>query len=59
VSAYVCITCSCSPECSCTTLVDGVQTVQEARSVAESRGWYSREIGGNQIDWAPGHREAA
>jgi hypothetical protein len=58
VSAVIALMCQCSPDCECTTLVDGVASVSEARGVAQDRGWYCTVVGGDTIDWAPGHREA-
>jgi hypothetical protein len=59
VSAFVGIQCRCYDHCLETVLIDGVETVSDARGVAQDRGWYCEIVGGSVVDWAPGHREAS
>ena len=50
------LSCSCgAADCDAVTLVDDIHTDEQARRVAQDRGWTRDVIGGNTIDLAPGH----
>lgn len=51
------LSCNCgAPDCDAVTIVDEIHTDEQARRVAQDRGWDRDVIGGDTVDVAPGHR---
>lgn len=50
------LSCNCgAADCDAVTIVDEIHSEDQARRVAQDRGWDRDVVAGNTLDFAPGH----